>query len=1483
MSLKNSQNHFSDNESLDGSKMPPVQIDSDNSNFFVPNNKSVRRSFTAEIDCRKRSDATWKDDLWKTHELVNRGAAAFADWILTLKGGISHELANFREDVDPRVAEKPISRDQLKQRRIVCSRSWLSVESKAGAPQEYVVENSEDLTSPDRKAWKTVECLRSILQKRGVAALEIEDWINDCSKELLAAIRPDSVWVNRSEMYDQNVASIPNLNRRELWDVLHWVYDKPEEYFRIKALEQNEAGGTSKDVESAAMLRVSGWISERFGVRPGRDIAANQAIYSSISDWAKSDLSSLSGKAALLKLTVSLSLNASSEDSALEKILDLLKDEKKPPKFKGRPVKGIKELLADLADKNSITTEELEKIEKRASRKALTLSEQLTRPEKGSTPLSGLILGDIEARTGLSFTAQENGKMVRHSDEFSLFFSLAARQAKSNHSNTKNAIVRRDLLEKEAMRFDKVPADAAQFLDSYAEKRSELHDALQAYQIRWRAVDGWKELLRAISELKDGGSYQERLEVLKDLQADEDTYKMGDARLFEDLLADQARSVWATYDPNILLDYVAGKSAETRQREYLSPSFRHPDSIDHPVYCEYGGGAFDISYHIQKFRGRTKSKVSDRQGLTMGLWDGTTLSKRSDLVWRCKRMRRELNIDSADVAAEGGAPEAMKNSRLARRAANLSPKEAVTIPSVLSGEKWNGRLQLSKYERDKLRAVRENPEYSESERESVFREVRRALNWKLSLSIKLRPAGPWPKYARDHGLDEDYADPESSPHAKINKERKGQAKLMLQRLEGVRVLGVKIGQSRSATARIVEAIGIDKVRALCDSAGIEMPSPQARVHRIPRADGKGKILLTRLASDQLPDRSLHSAPWGVVDKSISINLSGENDGDVRKASPAELLRIETFRERLSYNGGISRQKDVLSVMTGCLRVLKLGLNKHGDIAKIAYGLIQDNRENSRGEKVSLNDVERRDAVERALLKWYSHSGGARWPDPDVAQLWQSLIAPLITAEEPEYPKGEMRSAAKRKEYELKLKDYFKEATISLLGDPAKCQTLHSLFADLWRRRDLTLKVETAWLKSWIQPDPSNPVAAGEHWHKGGVSLARITALVTAYQLEQRFRNRPEPEDPKKNTAKRGETVERFGRMKLDLVDQLKRTRSRLLASRLAEVALGYDMAVSSINKLSTHVVRSEAPARAACHAIIIENLQNYRPDETQLGAENRRLMRWCARELSKELKARCQDYGLMFREVSPAYTAQMDSLTGHAGIRVRDFPAADLFTKGTVLSDLIDKAASRQDKGRASEFDKYLLDLNRRFDPESGIYTAANSKRWLFKKGVWSSLDGENAKAPRDIKVPWKNGGEIFVSADLTVTGSPTQPAAVNAATNIALRALIDPDSEMRWSYVPCTASNLLPLKDRVDGTPVFSDDRPLRDPSTLVKVQKTDKRQGKSASKRRSNEKSVVNLWRDVACGEEIAVSNSWETHKEFWGRHEKSALERLRRLENI
>jgi hypothetical protein len=176
----------------------------------------TQRAYTLRLAGITSEDAAWRDWLWRTHEAVNRGAKAFGDWLLTLRGGLDHALA----DGDPA---------QRQHRRIILALSWLSVESANGAPPTFIVPHGGD--SGGRRDWRTVEALREILRARGVPRDEVEGWVEDCRPSLEAAVRSDAVWVNRSRAFDAAVKQIgPSLNRQEVWDLLERFFGSRDAY-----------------------------------------------------------------------------------------------------------------------------------------------------------------------------------------------------------------------------------------------------------------------------------------------------------------------------------------------------------------------------------------------------------------------------------------------------------------------------------------------------------------------------------------------------------------------------------------------------------------------------------------------------------------------------------------------------------------------------------------------------------------------------------------------------------------------------------------------------------------------------------------------------------------------------------------------------------------------------------------------------------------------------------------------------------------------------------------------------------------------------------------------------------------------------------------------------------------------------------------------------------------------------------------------------
>ncbi len=251
------------------------------SNNEIP---TTQRAYTVLLRGADPGDKSWRDALWATHEAVNKGAKVFGDWLLTLRGGLCHTLADEGNSQGRR------------NRRILLALSWLSVESRNGAPEGLVIE------SP-------VEALQEILRLRQLPPAQIEEWIVDCTSSLSAEIRPDAVWVNRSKSFDQVAADCPSLNRQEIWDLLEPFFANPNVYLAPEeSITDDAEGRASQSAEKAKDLvqKAGGWLSNRFGAGKGADFARLAQAYDEISDWAQQASGNIVASESLSSLATSL-------------------------------------------------------------------------------------------------------------------------------------------------------------------------------------------------------------------------------------------------------------------------------------------------------------------------------------------------------------------------------------------------------------------------------------------------------------------------------------------------------------------------------------------------------------------------------------------------------------------------------------------------------------------------------------------------------------------------------------------------------------------------------------------------------------------------------------------------------------------------------------------------------------------------------------------------------------------------------------------------------------------------------------------------------------------------------------------------------------------------------------------------------------------------------------------------------------------------
>jgi hypothetical protein len=301
------------------------------------------------------------------------------------------------------------------------------------------------------------------------------------------------------------------------------------------------------------------------------------------------------------------------------------------------------------------------------------------------------------------------------------------------------------------------------------------------------------------------------------------------------------------------------------------------------------------------------------------------------------------------------------------------------------------------------------------------------------------------------------------------------------------------------------------------------------------------------------------------------------------------------------------------------------------------------------------------------------------------------------------------------------------------------------------------------------------------------------------------------------------------------LDQLRENRIKQLASRLVEAALGIG-SENSLDHWKDGKLRPrkqiDDPRFAPCHVVIGEDLENYRPEQSRLRSENRRIRDWAARNARKYIMEGCQLNGLYFDEVSPNYTSRQDSRTGAPGVRCDDIPVREFLT----WQKIIDAAKKRIAAEGKDSRDKYLV--------------------VLYDK--WSAANETKCRDSRPLRIP-SRGGELFVSADPQSPAAKGIQADLNAAANIGLRALLDPDWSGSWWYVLVkTLDGKTDPKD-FPGCPLFA--KPLCLPQDK-KV--TDDAKPSETTEVKKKEK--VNVWLDPSALSLDARRKPWKVTRAYW-----------------
>lgn len=1426
----------------------------------------------------------WRDALWQTHEAVNRGAKVFGDWLLTLRGGLSHTLA-----------EAPAP-GQARDRRIVLALSWLSVESRNGAPtDQYHV-----------AADQTEDALKAILRARRLADSNIESWIADCAPSLTAAIREDAVWVNRSRIFDDFSTQL-GISHEEAQEIFLHFFGPADEYLHIPAISAGEeegstaaSGAAAFDTKFATVAR--GWLSSNWGAGKKTDKARLAAGLQKLATDPLLRFEGRHGQELIEHFADAFGLAAGSPLSELTRAVGWTT---------GRDSR-TKLALKTIASAEILSREALENLQRKAQQELGDKGSSQTVVASWAVALRRL----LEEQIGISYRIDRD--LI---GEFANMLDHAARRVGMAASWVKRTEATRRRFSEDAQRMGRVPADAQKWLDGYCRERSESSGAVEGYRIRRRAVGRWKDVVQAWSA-PDCLTEGDRVAVARALQDADSDEKFGDIQLFDALAAEDAECVWKQNGrpvPELLLDYVASINAQSDQLRFKVPAYRHPDQLLHPVFCEFGKSRWTISFVAHEQRRKPDSgDNADLRDVSIDLWDGSAVST-FGLRWHSKRLLKNLALNATDNSGK----EVTRADRLGRVAAGVRHANPLCVSRVFEEEEWNARLQAQRRQLDAMARVRDNLRVPNPEKERRLLAMRSRLPWLLTFSPRLQPQGPWLRYLQEQSLIASDAKIQISPkgerdewrglaypfwHPANQKGRVGMAKHLLSRLPALRVLSVDLGHRFAAACAVWQVLSRDEMLAACASANAPAPSSEALWTRLKDAGGKHHTTYRRIAPDTVPHGSAHPAPWARLDRQFAIKLQGE-ERPARDASPDEIEAVVRLQNALGFSSSEETPKRVDELMAYAVRVTRLALRRHGDRARIAFALTADHKPISGDRKEWFTnqpgDSEERARerhqnhvgfVQDALLLWYELATSARWDDAAARELWNQHLLPLVKAAPvPACPDGNKEDTRyqvwERVQRELQRQvEEDGEATLQerkqrnterehvrellapiaerLISNPALRAALQACWAARWQQDDgtparvshqgkeTTVEAQATgwharlrWLNRMLLPRESDRRMRKIH-DVGGLSLTRIATIRSLYQVQKSFFTRLHP------NGRREVAREAFADDILQKMERMRENRVKQLTSRVVEAALGVGKELPRQGgRQPKRPVESDTDSRfASCHAVVIENLSNYRPDDLRTRRENRQLMDWSAGQVKKYLAEACQLHALHLRQVSAHFTSRQDSRAGAPGMRCAEVEN-DEFLNARFWKSEVARARKRLNETDPSAlqhraYDSYLDDLEQR----------------------WRS----NGSIPAKVLIP-RSGGELFVSVQDDSPAAKGLDADLNAAGNIGLKALLDPDWEGRWWYVPCHAGTFIPDKNRVAGSLVFEILGPLRASQPAAQDAAPRKR-----TRRRRVEQSVINLFHD-ASAQPLNSELGWKSYRDYWAEVEGRVIQRLRAMYGV
>ncbi len=1453
------------------------------------------RAYTVRLAGEKGTD--WQRQLWLTHSTANHAVRVWGEWLLTLRGGLPASLVDDPEllpvtdkDITAAVAaakkadpgaelDDSVLRNQLElarrdRFRVVLTISWLSVE--AGQPGEIpdnvIVARGSD--SVQERAAATLLRFREILQRKGIPALEQESWIETCTPTLSAKIRDDACWVDRATAFNRLSEEFNGqLNiawaTRTFFDLIGGAAD----YFAGIDLEAS-ATGDGKDF----VIKAGNWLSVNWGSGKKSDsdaIAEKLNQLAGIAGIGNGEV----GTEAIGKLLVALGGKVDAGKSPEQQMKTL----KQSVGWKGRPSKGAM-ALQKLADTPVVDSTVWDAVRAKLTEEA---SEQLLKSTDGAErPVwMNSLQTYLEQRFGFPYRTTKD--LIW---EHAVLLDHALRRVSVAHTWIKRADAERQTFAKDANQLQRINPDVVAWLHNYCEGRG----ADGGYQIRKSAIDGWDLVLKAWSA-SDCQSALQRVEAVHDIQRGlNNDDKWGDSRLFEEMAVDAAVVVWhddagrASTEP--LRKYVAATTARSNQQRFKVPAYRHPHAFLNPVWVDFGNSRWSITWSaldaVNETRKLTKKLASAKtdvakqkinsqlqqkpelQAVTLGLWTGEAVED-VKLRWQGNRLRRDLDLDH--FGCEGVVVS--RADRVSRAAANAG-QHAVTVQAVFEQKDWNGRLQLNRAELERLYRYLDKKSLSPSDMQQWDEKAVRlwnGLRWHLTTSAKLMPSGPFLDMVKQ-GLPDGWSWNEKRAFLNYepnkSQKRSGRTRIQLARLPGLRVLSLDLGHRYAAACAVWETHSCEDMEKACKAAGQMMPDSDAMFCLIQTSQPTLRTTVyRRIGSDSL-DGKPHPAPWARLDRQFLIKLQGE-DRAVRSATREEFEGYNRFRqfaglkeitagEELDLGGARLKSPPITRLTDQALRDARLALRRLSDRARIAYAMTATHKPISGGRLHELSDTERVTYVQEALLIWHRLATSTEFVPSAAREWWDQWIVGKLNGPALVQLPEEMSRPARSKSEETIQENLKSVAT--RLSDPSceLCQRLNQLWTSDWQQQQLEWRHQLRWLRQLVMPrigpKPSKlKIEERRVWKAkkqalhgtGGLSYDRLRTFRGLYEVLKAFRMRSEPDNLRRNVPERGSRdLGQFGRRILDQFEKLRTQRIKQLASRVVEAAMGVG-AEPAANKKRMQKTSSDLRFRP-CHAVIVENLKNYRPEESRLRKVNKRLADWCAANVRKYIEEGCQLHGVLFDDVPANYTSKQDSRTGLPGVRCEDV-SRNVF---------VDAARGKKtDKQQQSVFDQHQKSVGRwgreiqRSETRTKERKADERDRLIVALAEAARNDETEAKLPDLLIVP-RQGGELFLSSTAQSVAGEKRPrtlqADLNAAANIGLAALMDPDSTANWWRVKVNPKSGATVKADYPGCSLFES------PMVLLKESQ---RGGKRESQ---NAFSVADM--------KSLESREWFNQWEFW-----------------